>query len=217
MDVKPKARLGIATWATSNREVLPNSNSVWILFAKRKLDNAMPIHQTHHTIDIGASAEDVWREVTHVDVTAFRLPRVLGWMGIPKPMRSEIHTVGLQRERVAHFSNGCKFHQRITRWEPLKEYAFTFHTEPGFRVGYVLDLATGPFRIKDSAYRLEQRTEGTRVILTGSYELHGFGGWCLTFPVKVILSAMQRFLLNGIKKNAERRGKPNIGLEHEDS
>ncbi|HKX28978.1 MAG TPA: hypothetical protein VJ302_14875, partial [Blastocatellia bacterium] len=105
---------------------------------------------------------------------------------------------------TAFFSNGLRFLQQITEWQPCERYAFTFRADPGFRVAYLLDLSNGPLRMKTGAYRIEPAQGGVRLSLSSQYELCGVIGACLRVPVGLILDLFQRYLLRGIKVNAER-------------
>lgn len=71
-------------------------------------------------------------------------------------------------------------------------------------MGYLLDLSDGPFQMKAGSYRIVPDRNGIRLYLTSQYELPGFFGWCLRLPVRLVLHLFQRYLLHGIKANAER-------------
>src|SRR5947209_6726663 len=105
-------------------------------------------HTVAQAIVISAPADTVWRHIAEVDITSFRHPAYLALLGIPKPLRADITAAGAGGARTAYFANGRRFTQRITVWQPPAYFAFTFHADPGFRVGYVLDLAGGPFQMR---------------------------------------------------------------------
>lgn len=44
----------------------------------------------HRAIDVNASTDAVWSEVTRLDISAFPHPTYLSILGIPKPLRAEI-------------------------------------------------------------------------------------------------------------------------------
>lgn len=162
-------------------------------------------HRIEHTVDVAASAESIWREITEVDIAAFRHPAYMSLLGIPKPLRAEVRRPGKGGVRIAHFSNRLRFSQEITEWQPPERYAFTFNPDPGFRVAYVLDLCSGPFRMIAGAYRITPSHRGMRLSLASDYELHGVAGACLRLPVRLVLHLFQLYLLRGIRLNAERR------------
>lgn len=161
-------------------------------------------HAIEHSTQINASAETVWTHITEVDIASFHHPAYFSLLGISKPLRAEIDEPGVGGARTAFFSNQRRFTQKITEWRPFERYAFTFQADPGFRVAYILDLSDGPFQMKAGAYRITPGQNGVRLSLTSRYELSGIVGLCLHVPVRLVLSLFQRYLLRGIKTNAER-------------
>ena len=158
-----------------------------------------------HATNINAPAETVWQHITEVDIAAFRHPAYFSLLGIPKPLRAEIAEPGVGGTRTAFFSKQRRFSQQITAWQPHERYAFTFRADPGFRVAYLLDLSDGPFQMKTGAYHIVSGEGGVRLSLSSQYELYGWMGACLYLPVKFVLALFQRYLLRGIKANAERQ------------
>jgi hypothetical protein len=161
-------------------------------------------HSIEHSVSVAASAEQVWQEVTLVDIASFRHPPYLALLGIPKPLRAEVLRPGVGGVRIAYFAEGRRFSQEITAWQPPEQYAFTFRADPGFRVAYCFDLADGPFRMLAGAYRLRQAGPGTHLTLSSQYELRGVPGACIRVPVRLVLQLFQAYLLRGIRANAER-------------
>jgi hypothetical protein len=157
-----------------------------------------------YAVAVDATPECVWKHITEVDVASFHHPSYLKVLDIPKPTRAELVHSGERRKRIAYFENGKRFTQNVTAWAPCEEFSFTFEADPGFRVGFVLDLASGPFRMKSGSYTIEPAASGVRLQLTSTYELRGVCGLCLCVPVRLVLGRFQRYLLNGIKQNAEK-------------
>jgi hypothetical protein len=168
-------------------------------------------HSIANSLLVRADAAAVWREITQVDLASFRPPFYLGVMGIPRPLRAEIVRPGVGGARIAYLSDGRRFSQEITEWEPPERYAFTFRPDPGFRVAGFLDLRDGPFRMIAGAYRVTPEEDGVRLHLATRYELHGIRGWLAGGTVRFVLHRVQDHLLRGIKANAERcsSGPPN--------
>jgi hypothetical protein len=161
-------------------------------------------HSIESRVDVRAPAESVWQAVTDVDIASFHHPLYLRALGVPKPLSANVVKPGVGGARVAHFSNGLRFSQQITEWSPCASYAFTFRADPGFRVGWLLDLGGGPFRLRSGAYRLAPHASGIELTLTTHYDLSGFLGSILRLPAAIVLFLFQRYLLAGIRKNAER-------------
>src|SRR5579871_1307895 len=155
----------------------------------------MPVREfaVSHSIEVLAPAQCVWSHVTAVDIASLRHPAYLSALGFPKPLRSEIIDAREGGTRIAYFDNGKRFTQEITSWNPVEEYSFTFQPDPGFRIGYFLNLAEGPFRIKLSTYTIAPLERGVRVRLTIRYELHGVFGICLHPPVWFSMTLFQNY------------------------
>lgn len=163
------------------------------------------LHTIENSVRVDSSPESIWQEITNVDIASFRHPLYLSFLGIPKPLRAEVLRTGIGGVRVALFSNGLRFSQEITDWEPNERYGFTFEADPGFRVGHCLDLAAGPFRMISGAYRISQNDSHARLSLASRYELRGIAGLLLRWPVRLVLHLFQKYLLRGIRVNAESR------------
>lgn len=168
-------------------------------------------HIVEQSLRLDASVESVWREITEVDIASFRHPVHMSILGIPKPIRAEMLHTGVGGMRIAHFSNGRRFRQIITEWQPSERFAFTFEADPGFRVAYLLDLSEGPFRMIAGAYRITRTETETFLSLSSTYELRGATGFCLRRPVSLVLRVFQNYLLRGIRTNARRRDRRRTG------
>ena len=152
------------------------------------------IKQIQQSIEIDVSAEQAWAEIIDLDITAFRHSVILQLLGVPKPLFAELQNPGPNGQRVAHFANGKTFTQQITRWDAQANFEFTFVAEPGFRVGYLLDLQKGAFQMKSGAYRIEKISDGVRLYLSSKYQLTGLIGAILALPVRIVLYMFQRYL-----------------------
>lgn len=143
----------------------------------------------------------VWREITDVDIASYRHPPLFRLLGIPHPERAEVIASGVGGQRIAHFSTGKRFIQRITAWNPPHEYAFSFNPERGFRVGFIFDLSDGPVQIPTGSYELAEWSAGTRIRLSTTYSIDRRLHLLLEMPVRAMLRAFQRYLLSSISRN----------------
>jgi hypothetical protein len=166
------------------------------------------------SIVVRAPADLLWKEVTEVDIASFRHPLYLRALGVPKPLNATVVASGVGGARIAHFSNGRSFSQAITEWEPNVYFGFTFHADPGFRVGWLLDLGSGPFCMRSGAYRFRPADSGIELTLVTRYSLRGVAGACLKLPVGLILRIFQRYFLAGIRRNAERGANDGESVSH---
>ncbi|WP_420632274.1 SRPBCC family protein [Candidatus Leptofilum sp.] len=164
----------------------------------------LKLYEITHATEIQASPEIVWQHVIDVDIAAFDHPAYFALLDIPKPLNAEVTKPGVGGRRVAYFANGRTFTQTIITWQPHTQYDFTFQASPNFRAGYLLNLADGPFQMKSGSYKIVPQDGGVRLFLTSQYQLCGIRGFFLAVLVRQVLNLFQRYLLRGIKANAER-------------
>jgi hypothetical protein len=149
-----------------------------------------------------ATPETVWRNITNVRIDSSIPPRLFTLLGIPKPLHAELLEKPPERRRVAYFANGKRFSQEITSWQPLKSYAFTFRADRGFKVAFVLDLSSGPFRLVSGEYHMVHNRNGIELTLTSTYSVGGLMR-AFSIPIAIVMRAFQRYLLSAIKKSCE--------------
>jgi hypothetical protein len=157
----------------------------------------------HSDIDIHGQPSIIWDNITNVKIEQFSDPLLFKILNIPKPLKAEIISAGEGGSRIAYFATGKRFMQKILIWEPLKEYAFSFNPEKGFRVCYFFELSEGVFRIPGGAYFLVNNTNATNLKLVTTYSIDRRLYFFLNLHVRLILKVFQRYLLTSIKKNSE--------------
>ncbi len=146
----------------------------------------------------------VWKYVTNVDVTAHPHPAIFKALGVPRPLRAELMGSGVGSMRTAWFDNGKRFIQTVLEWKPPLCYRFAFAPDPGFRAGFVFDLSSGPFRILEGWYRLDEvQANTTRVTLGSRYFCSIHSIFVVPSMIRAVLLAYQSFLLRMIKSNCE--------------
>jgi hypothetical protein len=155
------------------------------------------------SIDIQGRPECIWEHITNVRIDQFSDPLAFKLLGIPRPLRADLLSEGASGQRIAYFANGKKFVQKITTWKPWKAYAFQFNPEKGFVVGYFFDISDGVFRVLNGSYLLTTRGDTTELQLATTYSLDRRVYFLFRIPVRLILTAFQKYLLTSIKKNTE--------------
>jgi hypothetical protein len=155
------------------------------------------------TIDIHGQPETVWENITNVKIERYSDPLLFKILGVPKPLKAEVISIGEGGQRIAYFEGGKRFIQKITSWKPLREYSFDFNPEPGFTVGHFFDLSDGIFRVPNGTYLLTDRKGITTLELATTYSLDKRVYFLFNLPVRIILKAFQRYLLRSIKKNTK--------------
>lgn len=153
---------------------------------------------------IRGSTEQVWDQITDVEIAHFRFPWYFRLLNIPKPIRAEIITEGIGGIRIAYFDNGKKFFQEINSWDKYKTYSFTFNPEDGFKAGYLFSIFNGIFRILQGTYFITIVPNGVKIQLKTDYSIQKNRNWILHFPILFILNIFQRYLLKTIRINTEQ-------------
>ncbi|MFY0699072.1 MAG: hypothetical protein JXR11_14530 [Balneola sp.] len=155
------------------------------------------------SIKIKGDPETIWDNITDVRIEQFSDPLIFKLMGIPKPLRADLLTEGEGGKRIAYFDTGKRFVQEITTWKPLKEYAFNFNPEKGFKVGYIFDISDGIFRVPNGSYFLKENDDEIELRLSTTYSLDRRVYYLFNIPVKLVLKSFQKYLLSSIKQNSE--------------
>ena len=155
------------------------------------------------SIDINGRPEKIWENITNVQIEQFSDPTAFKLIGIPRPLKADLLKEGKGGQRIAYFDTGKRFIQKITTWEPLKEYSFNFNPEKGFVVGHFFDISDGVFRILNGSYYLSKKGEKTQLKLSTTYSLDRRVYLLFSIPIKLILTTFQKYLLTSIKKNSE--------------
>jgi len=146
----------------------------------------------------------VWKHVTDVDAMAYPHPAIFRILGVPRPLRAELQGVGIGASRTAWFDNLKRFTQVVSEWRPPTNLRFSFTADPGFRAGYLFDISSGPFRIIEGWYQLDEiRPTATRATLGTRYFCSVHRILAIPWIIRRVLPAYQRFLLRMIKANCE--------------
>lgn len=146
---------------------------------------------------------DVWEQITNVDIHDFEHPRYFRFLGIPNPLRAEVIDSGFGGQRIAYFDTGKRFVQRISVWNPPRDYAFSFNPEQGFKVAFFFDISDGIVQIATGSYQLESAGATTRIRLGTEYSIDRRFEPLLAIPVQLALRGFQRFLLAAIVRNSQ--------------
>ena len=153
-------------------------------------------------IRVKASPEIVWKHITRVQIARFADPWYFRVLDIPKPIRAEITRHGKGGRRIAYFANRKRFNQQILTWNEPQTYAFTFEPEANFRVGWLFNLADGPFQLISGTYYLQNNANSTTLTLETTYQIADRCQWMLGWPVHLVLKQFQHYLLQSIKEIA---------------
>lgn len=167
-------------------------------------------YEAHTFIDIDASAQKIWNNVTRVE--EIKLSEDTGWLnkflGFPRPIKAELDFEGVGAYREAIFTNGLIFHETVTEYEDNKLMVFDIKAYPHEIPSTTLDehvvIGGSYFDVLSGKYQLEKLTDGGhRLNLSSSFEMkttfNFYAGWW----GKWIMNDIQRNILKVQKKRAE--------------
>src|SRR5699024_7582364 len=189
----PLTIIALASHKIDNYLVPQALNMIKDKYSKKKL-------ASHISVEALPVAD--WTHITRMQIAQFNDPLTFRVLDTPKPIRAEITQAGEGGRRIAYFANGKRFNQQILTWNKPETYAFTFDPEPNFRVGWLFDLADGPFQLISGTYYLQNNANSTTLTLETTYQIADRCQWMLGWPVHLVLKQFQHYLLQSIKEIA---------------
>jgi hypothetical protein len=89
-------------------------------------------YKAYTYIDIQASAEKIWSNVTRV--SEIKQKQDKGWLtnflGFPRPVKAELNYLGIGASREAIFTNGLVFHETVSEYIENKKMVFSIKANP---------------------------------------------------------------------------------------
>ena len=163
------------------------------------------------SIQIAASAADVWREIASVRAIG-REEVPFKWiylLDFPRPIAATLDREGVGGQRHATFERNVSFFETVTEWEPERSLAFTIKADPDFIPHTAFDqhiIVGGRFYdVLDGRYFIEAHEGGSRLVLTSNHRLstpfNAYAGWWSRW----VMNQVQSSILTVIKKRAETR------------
>ena len=169
-------------------------------------------YEAYTFIDIEASAEEIWSEVTRVSEISPAedkgfLNRVLDF---PRPLRAELDYEGIGASREAIFSKGLIFHEVVTEYEHQKKMVFTIDADPQEIPSTTLDehIVVGGefFDVLTGTYELEELSANRhRLHLYSRFELNTTFNFYASWWAKFIMRDIQNNILQVEKRRAEQK------------
>lgn len=128
------------------------------------------------SIDIAASPEVIWPQITRIPAITEEQTGFFYRMGFPKPVSASLSHDGVGGVREAKFERGLVFYETVTAWEPPRRLAFDIEADPNATPLTTLDPHVVPggvfFDALVGEYRIEPMAGGaTRLWLTSRYRL----------------------------------------------
>ncbi len=154
-------------------------------------------------IDIEASPENIWKQVTRVSEIAEDDDS--GWftrsLGFPRPLKAELNFEGVGAYRKAIFTNGLHFHETVTEYDHQKKMTFTIQARPHEIPSTTLDehIVVGGefFDVLDGTYELEK-------LDNGNYRLHLYSQFVLNTTFNSYAGLWATWIMKDIQNNILR-------------
>ncbi len=198
-----------------NKNKLTISLLVLLPFVIAPIENSLGLKDKIFTektsIEIASTDQMVWKNITRVqeiareenNMTLFQI------MGFPRPIEAELDTVAVGGIRKAIFDRGLFFTETVTEVVDKQTLAFTIKADPNSIPPQALDkhvLVGGQyFDVLEGKYEIEKITDTrVRLHLTSRFRLSTGFNWYSGLWSQLIMSDIQRNILNIIKERSER-------------
>lgn len=176
------------------------------------IDNIPATYKAYTKIDIQASKEDIWKNVTRVKEINEKDDS--GWLsdflGFPRPVRAELDYDGVGAYRKAIFTKGLVFHETVYAYNHEQDMSFTIKANPHEIPSTTMDehiLIGGEyFDVLNGTYELEKLNESTyRLHLYSHFEMDTHFNFYAGYWGKLIMKDIQNNILRVIKNRAEKK------------
>lgn len=167
------------------------------------------IYEVESKIIIDATKAEVWEHIIEVpEITSEEYNRgFFNYMGIPRPVKSELKKVNGTQYRIGYFSDDLQLYEKISDMDSLRYVAF----EIDLAASKLRDLPTdkhvlkgGYFEFGTIAYSLEAvDSETTELILSCSYSIESSMNLYANFWAKHIIKDFEVKLLGALKSKIE--------------
>ncbi len=167
-------------------------------------------YKAYTYIDINASAEKIWENVTRVKTIKKEEDTgyLTSFLGFPRPLKAELNYNGVGAYREAIFTNGLIFRETVTEYEENKKMVFSIKANtyeiPSTTLDEHILIGGEYFDVLNGIYELEKMREGKYRLHLYSYfkmntTFNFYAGWW----GKIIMKDIQNNILKIEKKRAE--------------
>lgn len=168
------------------------------------------IKEVHSTIQINASAEQVWEQIRSVPTipASEHRPALIHTLGFPRPLAAELIGDGVGAIRNATFEGNVLFIEKVTEWIPNQRIAFTIVADteniPADTIDEHVTIGGPYFDVLHGEYDIEKSSEtsvtlhltSTQRISTGfNFYAHLWTTW--------LMDELQAYILEIVKMRAE--------------
>ncbi len=179
------------------------------------LIHTIPATYTANTyIDINASAEKIWNEVTRVgEISEVEDKGFLtNFLGLPRPVKAELNYEGIGASREAIFTNGLVFNETVSEYVNNKRMVFSIqantHDIPSTTLDKHILIGGDYFDVLDGKYELEKLENGKhRLHLSSRFKMNTTFNFYAGWIGKFIMKDIQNNILQVEKSRAENADK----------
>ncbi len=163
-----------------------------------------------NSIEIAAAPEEIWKNVTRVSAIqpAEDHATINKFLGMPRPIEAVLDTLAVGGYRKAIFERGMIFHEKVTKYEPLRLMVFSIDANPAEIPAAAMDehIVVGGqyFDVLEGEYRLETLADGrcrlnlsSHFVVSTPFNFYS-GKWA-----QWIMWDIQQNILQVIKKRSE--------------
>ena len=167
-------------------------------------------YKAYTYIDINASAEKIWENVTRVKTIKKEEDTgyLTAFLGFPRPLKAELNYNGVGAYREAFFTNGLIFRETVTEYEDNKKMVFSIKANtyeiPSTTLDEHILIGGKYFDVLDGTYELEKLGEKKyRLHLYSKFKMNTTFNFYAGWWGKIIMKDIQNNILKVEKKRAE--------------
>jgi len=160
-------------------------------------------------IVIQADRQKIWKniiEVPEIKDNEYK-KGFFNFVGIPRPIKSELKVVNEIEYRIGHFSDELKLYETISKVEPLEFVEFKIHINKSELRDLPTDkhlLKSNYFSFEKISYKLNKLSQGkTELTLSCNYTLESKMNGYANFWASRIIKDFESRLLNSLKLKIE--------------
>jgi hypothetical protein len=178
------------------------------------LESLIPNPTEHFRVEtsllIHASRQTVWKNLVEVpEILEEEYGKgLLNFIGVPRPIKSELHKIGGIEYRIGYFSEGLKLYETISRIDTAHFVEFHIHMSQSELRDVPTDrdlLNSGYFHFENIAYRLKEAGDGkTELILSCTYNMNSKMNGYANFWASNIIKDFETRLLASLKLKIEK-------------
>ncbi|MEN7551632.1 hypothetical protein AAG747_27200 [Rapidithrix thailandica] len=174
-----------------------------------RLPNQAKTYQVATEICIDASPQEVWKHL--IEVPEIRKEEYkkgfYQYIGVPRPIKSELHHIEGQLYRIGYFTGGLKLYETISKSDSLNYVSFQIHIDKSELRDLPTDkhlLKSNYFAFEEISYHLtDMETGQVKLALHCRYSLESKMNGYANFWAESIIQDFEKRLLEALKIKIE--------------